>query len=175
MTTPRIGLGVLGLTLLLIGCADERAERAELHSVRALTGAAGSEIEIVQTLRLSEPMLAALDSGIALRLVYALSDCGRARPSEVALDLSYSALTRRYALRIGSGEPRYFSRRSGLLAALDRIRLPLQQAPAPACARAVAVHLDRAALPTPLRLPAVLFAGEWRLQSLPHAVAAEGS
>jgi len=175
MTTPRGGLGALGLLLLLIGCAGEHAERAELHSVRALTGAAGSEIEIVQTLRLSEPMLAALDSGIALRLVYAISDCGRARPSEVALDLSYSALTRRYALRVASGEQRYFSRRSSLLAALDRVRLPLTQAPAAACAPTVAVHLDRAALPTPLRLPALLFAGEWRLQSLAHAIAAEGS
>ncbi len=117
-------------------------------------------------------MLGALDAGIPLQLVYRIVGCGGAT-AESRLELSYSALTHRYGLRAGSDEQRYFSRRSALLASLDRIRLPLADRRALACDGKVQLQLDLAALPLPLRLPALLLPGEWRLTSLVYAWSAE--
>ncbi len=114
-------------------------------------------------------MLEALDAGIALRFNYAIAACDDSQLTSTAIELSYSALTRRYSLRGGAGEQRYFVRRSGLLAALDRIRLPLESVSALRCAGSVRLALDLAALPTPLRLPALLLPGDWQLISPPFA------
>jgi len=155
--------------MLLVACSAPTPERASISSARPLPSASGADLEIVQQLRLSPAMLEALDAGIALRFNYSIKACDDSRLAASAIELSYSALTRRYALRGGDGEQRYFGRRSSLLAALDRIRLPLSDLASLQCAGVVALALDLSALPTPLRLPALLLPAEWQLISPPFA------
>ena len=77
-------------------------------------------------------------------------------------------LQRAYELR-QDGDVRRFARRGALLAALDRVRLNLLDAPPPDCAGRIQVALDLTSLPTPLRFPAFLQPSEWRLVSPPVA------
>ncbi|MGQ0800159.1 MAG: DUF4390 domain-containing protein [Pseudomarimonas sp.] len=162
--------GVVAILLLLLAaCSAPTPDRASISSARALASAGGADLEVVQQLRLSPAMLDALDAGIALRFNYAIAACDGTRLTRSLIELSYSALTRRYSLRSGDGEHRYFARRSGLLAALDRIRLPLSGVESLHCDGVVHLELDLSALPTPLRLPAVLLPGEWKLISPPFA------
>lgn len=159
--------GVMLLVLLtpLAGCLQATPERARISSARPVETATGASLDIVQQLQLSPPMLAALEAGIPLRLVYEIDGCPGTRRQSASVELRFAALTRRYELRMGEGERRYFSRRSALLAALDRVRLPLAEAIDGGCPGAVRVGLDLAALPTPLRLPALLRPADWRLLS----------
>jgi len=157
------------LVLLLAACGAPTPDRASISSARALASAGGADLEVVQQLRLSPAMLAALDAGIPLRFNYAVTACDDSQLTRSVIELSYSALTRRYSLRGGDGEQRYFARRSGLLAALDRIRLPLSGVESLQCEGVVQLALDLSALPTPLRLPALLLPGEWQLVSPPFA------
>ncbi len=163
----RLASRLIGLLLVtgLAGCGSDAPERAQISSAQPVASAAGADLEIVQQLQFSPPMLGALDAGIDLHLRYRVTLCeGDATGSRVII-LSYSALTRRYAIQLGDGVRRHFSRRSALLAALDRVRLPLADASSLACAGSVQVALDLSALPTPLRLPALLLPREWRLTS----------
>jgi hypothetical protein len=149
--------------LLLPGCLGSTPDRARIDEARLIESAGGQVLEVTQRLRLSRTMLAALASGIPLRLAYRVDLCAAA-PHRATIELRYLALTRSYELRIG-GQSRQFARRSAMLAALDRVRLPLPSRPAPGCDGTVAVALDLTALPTPLRFPAFLEPGEWRLVS----------
>jgi hypothetical protein len=161
---------VLLLAALLAACGlGETPERARVLRVEAV--AAGTALEVTQRLRLSPTMLEALDHGIPLRLAYRVRWCAvSARPDEgMALELRHLPLSRHYELRHLPGGPvQRFARRSALLAALDRVRLPLQLA-APDCGGELAVALDLTALPTPLRFPAFLEPSQWRLVSAPTA------
>ena len=163
--------GALAAVLLLLGgCGlGETPERATLLRVEPV--AAGTALEVTQRLRLSPTMLQALERGIPLRLAYHIEWCAASgrRPQGAALELRYLPLSRHYELRtVPSGTPQRFARRSALLGALDRVRLPLELAAAD-CGGRVAVALDLTALPTPLRFPAFLEPAQWRLVSAPLA------
>lgn len=153
--------------LALAGCADGPS-RASISAARTLPGAEGLVLEVTQRIELSEAMHAALDHGIALRLVYRIDACGKAR--QRALWIRHAPLSRHYELqREGDAEIRGFARLPALAAALDRIRLPLDLPVDARCDGRVQVRLDAAALPTPLRFPAALEPQQWRLSSAPFA------
>lgn len=159
---------LLPLFLLLAACGlGETPDRARLLQVEPV--AAGTALEVTQRLRLSRTMLEALDRGIPLRLAYRLHWCQASARGEqrIVLELHHLPLSRHYELRtLPQGTVQRFARRSALLAALDRVRLPLELA-APDCGGTLAVALDLTALPTPLRFPAFLEPSEWRLVSAP--------
>jgi hypothetical protein len=165
-SAARRGASLLLLLLpLLVGCLGSTPERASISDARLVEGAAGPLLEVTQQLRLSDTMLAALDSGIPLRLAYRVGVC-RAQPQGVTVELRFIALTGSYEMRLaGQSSVRRFARRSAMLAALDRVRLPLDDRPPADCAGDIAVALDLTSLPTPLRFPAFLQPGEWRLVS----------
>jgi hypothetical protein len=159
--TAAVGL----LALLLGGCLGTTPERASITAVVLVQHADGAELELTQQLKLSPTMLNALASGIPLRLVYKIDACQAAGQATV-FELRYVALTRSYELRRNNeAAVRRFARQAALLAALDRVRLPLAAAPDPACSGRVSMALDLTSLPTPLRFPAFLQPGEWRLVS----------
>lgn len=159
---------MLVLALLMSGCAEPVPSRARIDAVRTVPAPEGMALELTQHLQFSDAMREALDHGIALRLVYDIRLCGQAQ--QHALWLRHAPLSRRYELqREGDDEVRGFARQSALFAALDRVRLPLAQVPDQPCAGQVQLWLDLAGLPTPLRFPAFVEPGQWRLQSPPHA------
>lgn len=135
--------------------------------IGAVAGSSGDRhwLELSQRMRFSPTMLEALDSGIPLRLTYRLDWCDNHRVIGRTLVLRYTPLSGRYELSGLDGPARRFSQRSALLAALDRVRLPLASAPPGDCTLRAEVALDLTALPTPLRFPALLEPGEWRLVS----------
>jgi hypothetical protein len=153
--------------LVLAGCLGETPERARILAARSIDSGDGPVLEIEQALRFSPTMLEALGSGIPLRLVYVLDSCvGTPGWRSVHyVELRYAPLRRAYELHTGAAQPRRFARRSALLAALDRIRVP-RPAQLPAdCERGVLVALDLVSLPTPLRFPAFLRPDDWRMVS----------
>lgn len=156
-------IGLLAPLLVLGGCLGETPDRARIASAQARDSGAGAVLEIEQQLRWSPRMLEALGNGIPLRLAYQL-DCGDWR-SQHFLELRYAPLQRAYTLRSMDGRERRFGRRSALLAALDRVRLPLPEPLPRACQGSVRMALDLTALPTPLRFPALLRPNQWRLVS----------
>jgi hypothetical protein len=160
----RLGLlALLAPLVLLGGCLGETPDRARIASAQTRDSGAGPVLEIEQQLRWSPRMLEALAHGIPLRLAYRL-DCGDWL-SQQFLELRYAPLQRLYTLRSMDGRERRFGRRSALLAALDRVRLPLPDALPRACRGGVRMALDLTALPTPLRFPALLWPHDWRLVS----------
>lgn len=149
--------------VLLAACAGETPERAQIAAVAVRDSGAGLVLEIEQQLQLSSTMLEALANGIPLRLAYAM-DCGAWHSSHY-MELRYAPLQRAYALHSPGSPTRRFGRRSALLAALDRIRLPLAEGLPEGCQGSVLVALDLTSLPTPLRFPALLRPEDWRLVS----------
>lgn len=150
---------------------------AACHGGGAIEGAridAGEAPAIDARLRLtpSPDLLEALDRGVplVLRLELGAQGAGARLHAVRRVELRFLPLARRYAWTdLDAGTTRTFARRSLLLAALDRVRLPLDPAWSglPAGTRCtLAVALDVDALPPPLRLPA-LFSPRWRL-SLPE-------
>lgn len=160
---------VAASALLLSACNGTTPERAQLLHVQPAAG--GTQLEVTQRLVLSPTMLEALQRGIPLRLAYRIDWCQAAgRGAESAwLELRYLPLGHQYELHaLPGGEVLRFARLSALLAALDRVRLPLQLSAAD-CGGAVSMALDLTALPTPLRFPALLDPAQWRLVSAPLA------
>lgn len=149
---------------LLTACLGATPERARIQRVAVLSDGAGLEVD--QQLRLSTTMLRALAQGIPLRLVYRARGCRGAPDWEQEVDalLAYAPVRRVYELRLPGGALRRFARRSAMLAALDRVRLPIGPV-AQGCAGTLSVRLDLAALPTPLRFPALFRPADWRLIS----------
>lgn len=112
---------------------------------------------------LSPVALDALDHGIPIVLEFAI-DPDHGHSQYVRWTLSYLPLMRRYQLLVDGSAPRFFSSRVQLLAALDRFRIQLNNGlSAPGEIR---VRLDSAALPAPMRLPALLEPG-WRIRAEP--------
>lgn len=165
------------IAALLAACARGPAPAASVRAAEVVAEPAPALTATLQ-LELSPTMLEALERGIPLRLVFALRRDGGdgtlvARP---ALELRYAPLAQQFLLADDSGTTRSFARRTQLLAALDRVRLPLppEWADAPAGAHYVLrLRLDDAALPGPLRLPA-LVSRDWRLASDEYAWHAPG-
>ncbi|MCG6116881.1 MAG: DUF4390 domain-containing protein [Aquimonas sp.] len=159
---------VLALPVLMTGCRSEQAgpaAEARIDAARVLVGPSGAALELDQSLRFNPRMLDALSNGIALRLEYRLRACTGRLQARPALWLRYFPLTQEYELRWqGESVGRRFERRAALLAALDRVRVPLAPGMAE-CAGEVRMQLDRAALPAPLRFPALIGLEDWRLRA----------
>ncbi|MDZ4813126.1 MAG: DUF4390 domain-containing protein [Pseudomonadota bacterium] len=120
-------------------------------------------LDLSLSLRLSETQLEALDHGIPLRLEFVIAP--RKAPRQLSrILIGYLPMAKRYQLLADSRAPRYFSSRLQLLAALDRVSLPLNAVGSGT--GTVLVRLDRSALPAPMRLPALLDSS-WRLVSVP--------
>lgn len=107
----------------------------------------------------------AIESGLVLsfKVEWLLAD-GRTLRQNLAL--RYSPLLRSYQLGIGNRVVQSFPLRNSLLAAMEnaRLRWPASRACEAACGGKVRVRLDPAALPAPLRLPA-LFDSDWDFDS----------
>lgn len=150
----------------LAGCLGTTPERARIDAARVLRDSDGLTLELTQHLRLSKTMLDALANGIPLRLVYRIHGCGS--DTLHVRQLRYAPLRREYQLQDAAGTTlRVYTRRSALLAALDRVALPLPGDPPAECTGRVDVALDLTTLPTPLRIPAFLHPDDWRLVSPP--------
>lgn len=156
-------LSVLLATVLVTGCLGETPERASIASASVHDTGSGQVLEVEQQLRWSPRMLEALANGIPLRLAYHL-ECGPWQGAHV-IELRYAPLQRAYTMQPAGGPARRFGRRTALLAALDRVRLPLPETLPEVCAGGLRVALDLTALPTPLRFPALLHPEDWRLVS----------
>lgn len=149
---------------LLAGCLGPTPGRARILEARVAGEGAARQLEVTQQLRFSAKMRDALENGIPLRLTYRLDACGER--SFLMLDLRYSPLNRHFELhRPGEAQARSFARSGALLAALDRVHLPLGPNFGAGCEGTVAVGLDLTSLPTPLRFPAFLQPGDWRMVS----------
>lgn len=154
--------------MLLAACHGGGA----IESAR-IDGGATPAIDARLRLEPSAQLLAALDRGVPLVLRIEIDARGARRLDAVRrIELRYLPLAQRYAWTdLETGGTRTFARRSLLLAALDRVRLPLDAdwADLPAGTRCtLSVALDIDALPPPLRLPA-LFSPRWRLDLPEHA------
>lgn len=170
------------LVLVLAGCDAIRAQRPgalEVRNARLAGGSGTATLELGLDCRLSGPAQDALEHGIPITLQVDLA-AGRwpqARMQTRRLELRYFPLSRRYQLReigangAGGAEARSFVTPAYLFAALGALRFEL---PAdfsdlpPATPLRVSARLDPAALPGPLRLPA-LFEPAWRLASPEYA------
>ena len=131
------------------------------------------------SVRFTPELLAALDQGIPLTLEFALEldDGVTTLGSTRRYELSYSPLSARYRLReLDSGAERSFGYRALLLAALDRLTLPLPPEAArlgPDARGRLRITLPGSTLPAPLRLPA-LAAPQWRMAAADHRFRARG-
>ncbi len=153
------------LVLCLLACATPPTDRVEILQARIRVDAHRETLEVQQHLRFSAIMLEALSNGIPLHLRYTLQGCDPRNDPELVL--AYFPLTDEYELQrrsAGESSPRRFARRSAMLAALRRVRLPVPAGTSD-CAQDLRIYFDLAALPTPLRLPALLDRADWTLQS----------
>lgn len=116
----------------------------------------GDGLALDLALRFTATELTALDHGIPLRLAVRID---AEPPLDTAITLRYRPLSRQYELRLsGDADARVFASRERLLAALERVVV----GDVAATRGQVRVALDRAALPAPLRLPA-LIDRDWQL------------
>lgn len=176
------GVLVSALALALAGCDAIRAQRPgslDVRSARLVGGGGVAALELGLDCRLSGPAQDALEHGIPITLQVDLA-AGRwpsAQTQTRRVELRYFPLSRRYQMRetgsneAGGTEPRSFATPAYLFAALGALRFDLPAEFAglpPATPLRVTARLDPAALPGPLRLPA-LFEPAWRLASPEYA------
>ncbi len=153
----------LAASVLLAACHGG----GTIESARIDTGPAPA-LDARLRLEPSPELLEALDRGVplVLRVDLRARDASGARASTHRILLRFLPLARQYAWTdVDTGAVRYFARAPLLLAALDRVRLPLDAswsdlAPGTRCTLSIALDVD--ALPAPLRLPALL-SPRWRL------------
>lgn len=152
--------------LVLGGChasPDARPQLSITHAhIERDVGAAWLRAGI--DLRPSTVQMDALQHGVPLVLRLTISGADAAASTSMGLTLRYFPLSRRYQLRImPAADDRSYALRGYLFDALTRLRVRLPHDP---CAGAtncrLQVHLDYAALPGALRLPALLEPG-WRV------------
>lgn len=163
--------------LALAGCDAIRAQRPgalEVRTARLAADAGSAVLELGLDCRFSGPAQDALEHGIPITLRVDLN-AGRwpNRQREArSIELRYFPLSRRYQMReLGGTEARSFATPAYLNSALGALRIelpPTFAALPPATPLSVRVQLDPAALPGPLRLPA-LFEPAWRLASPEYA------
>ena len=158
----------LAVLPLLAGCLGQTPERARILDAQVSGEGAATLLEVTQQLRFSPKMREALEQGIPLRLAYRVTACKV--ETLFAIDLRYSPLNRHFELhRPGDAQARSFARSGALLASLDRVRLPIGAMFPAGCDGRIVVGLDLTSLPTPLRFPAFLRPGDWRMVSPPTA------
>jgi hypothetical protein len=156
---------LLAFAIALAACGT----RPELTIERARVSTGDTPaLEAELKLALGPTLEEALARGIPLTLRLQLSahTASDVRRSERHLVLRYLPLAQRWQLLDREqASARSFARRTQLLAALDRVRLPLDPAWREAArAYTLEIALDRDALPGTLRLPA-LVAPAWRLSA----------
>ena len=164
-------LASLCAIVALAGCDQLQHQMPGVLIVRAagiVHAIDGIELDLDLDCQLNGPMSDALEHGIPLTLGLELASeahNGSMRERRT-IELRYFPLTRRYQLREpGSDVVRSFSAYGSLIDALASIRIPLPSTFAelpPGTRLRVRVALDHAALPGPLRLPALLEPA-WRL------------
>lgn len=127
--------------------------------------ASAPTLQLALSIELGARATDALQAGLLLAfdIDWHLAD---GRHLQRAMSLRYSPLLRSYQLAIGNEPPQVFALRNGLLAAMENARLRWSGEPACAagCGGRVRARLNLAALPAPLRLPA-LFDGDWDFDS----------
>ena len=155
-------VGALALAACAGGGDAPRARIVEARLVADPEPVLEAELELV----LSRVMLDALAQGIPLVLTLraeARDDAATLVESRT-MTLRYLPLARRWQLSDAAGDERHYARRAQLLAALDRVRVPLPE-PWRAFVRdgelSLTLGFDRSALPGPLRIPATL-RRDWR-------------
>jgi hypothetical protein len=140
------------------------AQSLSIKTVRAVPGATPT-LQLNLAIELGEHATDALQAGLLLAfdVDWQLAD---GRELRRTLSLRYSPLLRSYQLAIGDEPPQMFALRNGLLAAVEnaRLRWPGESACTGHCGGRVRARLNPAALPAPLRLPA-LFDSDWDFDS----------
>jgi len=153
------------LLAALTACGSDSAGRAEIEQLQVLGVGPGATLQIQQRLDFSPLMLDALSNGIGLRLDYRLAACSAEPVKIYPLWLRYYPLAGEFELRWQTeASGKRFARRSALLAALDQVRLALPESAA-RCGGELSMRLEPAALPAPLRFPALIGLQDWRLEA----------
>lgn len=166
----------------LAGCGalrDQPSGTLVVRNARIGTGVAAPSLELGLDCRLSGPAQDALEHGIPITLQVRLAAGSWPHVQEQLrrIELRYFPLSRRYQLRetglndASSADPRSYATPAYLFAGLTALRfeLPTQFADLPAATPLrVSARLDLAALPGPLRLPA-LFDPAWKLEATEYA------
>jgi hypothetical protein len=151
---------VLGLS---VGTALH-AQSLAIRSARSVAGTTPT-LQLALSIELGPRATEALQAGLLLAfdVDWQLKD---GRQLQRSMALRYSPLLRSYQLAIGDEPPQMFALRNGLLAAMEnaRLRWPGESACAGDCGGRVRARLNPAALPAPLRLPA-LFDSDWDFDS----------
>lgn len=147
--------------LVLLGLTACSGSAGRLDIARAQLDAGGTRVLLDLDLQLSPTHLEALDHGVPLRLDFIVAPLAGAGTVET-LVLGYSPLTHRYGLSIGEeANPRQFATRAQMLAALDRISLPVRPGNDRGFVRG---RLNIDALPPALRMTA-RFDRRWQLET----------
>jgi hypothetical protein len=140
------------------------AQSLQIKSARALSGTTPT-LQLALSIELGTRATEALQAGLLLAfdVDWRLADGRQLRRT---LSLRYSPLLRSYQLAIGNAAPQSFGLRNGLLSAMENAHLDWpDEAPCDGnCGGRVRARLDPAALPAPLRLPA-LFERDWDFDS----------
>ncbi len=140
---------------------------AQSLSIRRAEAVAGEVpvLQLAMQVELGARATDALEAGLVLAfdVDWELADGRRLRQS---LALRFSPLLRSYQLAQGTAPPQAFALRNSLLSAMENARLRFADAkPCQGdCGGRVRVRLNPAALPAPLRLPA-LVDGDWDFDS----------
>jgi hypothetical protein len=170
----RAAISVVACVLLAACGASPAVDDDDARIVAArLTRTPAAALEADLALRFSPVMLDALEHGIPLTLTFSIAAHGDPRGVDRIeltearqLRLSYAPLAQQFQVGdLGTGTTRSFARRTQMLAAFDRVRLPMPaswSALPDATTITLTVALDRTALPGPLRLPALL-SRDWQL------------
>jgi len=159
------------LTTVGCGLGGEPA-RFEVVAVDVAPRGSGLDVRVDQQLELSRPARRAIRNGVTLVLDLSLEIRDGSNLTLVAtetrgFEIRYLPLSQRYELReVGGGDPRTYPRLRHVLRALGNLRLDLDSAPlAPGAYECRArLRLDRASLPGPMQLPALL-SRAWRHDS----------
>ncbi|MBK8284210.1 MAG: DUF4390 domain-containing protein [Ahniella sp.] len=147
------------LLLALVACG-EAPGRLDISRVQLDPG--GARVLLDLDLHLSPTHLDALDHGVPLRLDFIVAPLAGAGTVE-SIVLSFSPLTHQYEMASSQETtPRLFDTRDQMLAALDRISLPVRAVGAPQGFVRARLNLD--ALPPALRMTA-RFDRRWQLET----------
>jgi hypothetical protein len=161
----------LSLALSVPGCAPpETGHGIRLERVVVTPRGQSLDIRVVQELSLSRPAQRALRHGVPLVVsasfeVRAVDTRGPVAMAQHDFEIRYLPLSERYQLSAGA-TVQTFPRLRHVIAALERMEttLPTTTLAAGDYILRTRVFLDRASLPAPMQLPAVL-SGAWRHDS----------
>ncbi len=147
-----------------MAAAALHAQSLAIRSARSVDATAPT-LQLDLSIELGPRATEALQAGLLLAfdVDWQLHD---GRQLQRSMALRYSPLLRSYQLAIGNEPSQAFTLRNGLLAAMEnaRLRWPDQAACVGDCGGRVRARLNPAALPAPLRLPA-LFDSDWDFDS----------